>query len=192
MAKKKNDNAKVAKARRIANVLGNLLFVLVLLIGLAVVFSLLPIKNNYKLYTVMSGSMEPKIPVGGLVAVRPVQQYVIGDVITYTVPGSREKTTHRIYAINSDENGSSYTTKGDANSDPDGTPVYPNQIIGKQFVVVPLLGYVINYVKTPVGLVLIIIIPSAIIVYEEIKKIIREAQDIIKKRRSNKKRKATK
>ena len=187
MKKTKISKEKIARVRKIRQTLLNILLVIIMIIGVFVAFSMLPIKGNYKLFTVMSGSMEPNVHVGSVAVVKPISHYQVGDVITFQGAGKADKTTHRIYSIANSGNQSIYTTKGDANDSPDGTPVYENQIIGKEFVSVPLLGYVLKYIKTPVGLVLIIIIPAAIIVYEEIRKIINETKTIIKNRRQKRK-----
>lgn len=172
--------------RKAVSAIGNIILVLIIVIGLFVAFSLLPINGNFKLFTVMSGSMEPTLPVGSIVFVKPAERYSVGDIVTFSSVGTQDKTTHRIYAISGDGDAKTYTTKGDANSSPDLTPVSEYQIIGKEHFAVPLIGYVLNYIKTPVGLVLIIIIPSVIIVYEEVRKIHREAKEIINRRRQRK------
>ncbi len=185
-------NVKVSKEkltgiRKIRQLLLNILLVTIVLVGAIVAFSMLPIEGNYKLFTVMSGSMEPNLHVGSVVAVKPISEYKVGDVITFQGSGTADKTTHRIYEIDESTSRKIYTTKGDANDSPDGTPVYEDQIVGKEYISLPFLGYVLNYIKTPVGLVLIIVIPAAIIVYEEIKKIISETKNIVKNRRQKRK-----
>lgn len=187
MKKAKISTEKISRIRKVRQILLNILLLIILIIGLFIAFSLLPIKGNYKLFTVMSGSMEPNVHVGSVAVVKPVTSYKVGDVITFQGVGSADKTTHRIYSIDETTGQKVYTTKGDANDGPDGTPVYENQIIGKEYVSVPLLGYVLNYIKTPVGLVLIIIIPAAIIIYEEIRKIIKETKNVIAQRRQQRK-----
>lgn len=187
MKKTNRNELKQLRARKIAKILGNVFIGLILLCGLLVAFSLLPVKDNYKLYAVMSGSMTPKLPVGSLVVVKPKATYKIGDVITFTSGASnKDKTTHRIYAITNSEGQQQYTTKGDANNAPDEKPVSRGQILGKQFIMLPYMGYVLNYIQTPFGLVLIILVPSVIIIYEEFRKIMNEIKEITKRKRERK------
>lgn len=48
------------------------------------------------------------------------------------------------------------------------------------------MGYVFGYVKTPIGLIFIIVIPATIIIYEELRKIRHETKQIIKRRKEKK------
>ena len=107
-------------------------------------------------YTVLSGSMEPNIPVGSLIYVQDKNPADLkaGDVITYM---ASEKTvvTHRIVEVVPDENDPSvlrFRTKGDANNTEDGGLVHSNNILGKQVFHIPLLGYVSNYIQSPPGM----------------------------------------
>ena len=49
-------------------------------IALLLIVSVFPITGNYKLMIVQSGSMAPAIKMGGLVIVKPADDYKIGDV----------------------------------------------------------------------------------------------------------------
>ena len=53
-------------------------------IALLLIISVLPITGNYKVMTVLSGSMEPTIKMGSIVVVKPQENYKIGDIITFT------------------------------------------------------------------------------------------------------------
>ena len=120
------------------------LFVLaVLLIG--------PTLLGMKSMAVLSGSMEPKIPVGSIVYVEDVEPSTLqaGDVITYSISGST-MVTHRV--VNVDVENQSIITKGDANDVEDGAPVAFSQVIGKMKWHVPLLGYFSIYIRTPLGI----------------------------------------
>lgn len=106
-------------------------------------------------YTVLSGSMEPTYHVGSLLVVLPVdyKDIEIGDPITYAL-SSEVVVTHRVVGINSDENDSNalwFETQGDNNNTKDGSPVYYKNIIGKPIVSIPLLGYLITFMKSTIG-----------------------------------------
>jgi len=110
--------------------------------------------GNYKLVCILSGSMEPAIGMGSLTIVKNVspEELAVNDVITFKlIEGSETLVTHRIININSD--GNSFITKGDGNNVPDSSPVYYDHVIGKVVLSIPLLGYIINFLKTPFGIV---------------------------------------
>jgi len=131
-----------------------------------------PVTGNIKLMTVKSGSMEPAIKMGNIVATRPASNYEIGDIITYREFGEKKPSiTHRIYEIESKNGQPLYTTKGDANESADSTKVPQKDVVGKVFLNIPYLGYVINFIRTPIGFILIVIIPTLAIILDEVKKI---------------------
>ena len=67
--------------------------------------------------------------------------------------------THRIISISGDE----VITKGDANNAPD-DPITMSQIKGKVLFAIPLLGYLVDLIKTPVGT--IVILGAAVLLLE--------------------------
>jgi signal peptidase len=144
----------------------------IILIAVLLVWSALPMKNGPKVFIVQSGSMEPAIKTGGVVVVKSVSDYKVGDVITFG-PYSKTKapTTHRIYEMKAVGGEPVYITKGDANNAPDTREISKKDVVGKVLLDVPYVGYAVAAAKTPIGFMLIIIIPAAIIVYDEIRKI---------------------
>ena len=104
----------------------------IVLIALLLIVSVFPITGNYKLMIVQSGSMEPAIKMGSIVMVKPMDDYKIGEVITFG-PYTRTKapTTHRIYDIKVTGGTPSYITKGDANDAPDTREITKRDILGK-------------------------------------------------------------
>lgn len=151
-------------------ILGAIIFVALMLI-----ISIFPITGNIKTMEVLSGSMEPAIGTGSVIVVKPVSTYKIGDVISF---GQNTKTqiptTHRIVEMKVVSGEAVYKTKGDANNAEDTKEVLAKDVIGKVYLSIPYLGYIIDFVKKPVGLMLVIVIPAVVIVYDEIQKIIRE------------------
>lgn len=150
-------------------VLGALIF-----IGILVAFSFFPIPGNYKIFTVQSGSMEPAIHTGSLIFVKPLDGYKKGDIVTRATKDGKVTVTHRIIEEAQEKGEVYFKTKGDANDGEDTEKVFKKEIIGKSFLAVPLLGYPVSYAKTPAGLILIIIIPAVIIIYDEMQKIKKE------------------
>lgn len=133
----------------------------------------------------MSGSMEPTLKTGSVVFSMPAKNYYQGDIITfYSISNKKETTTHRIINI-IDENGSKiFQTKGDSNNATDIDKVMLANVIGKEFFTIPYIGYVLRYIKTLPGLLILIIIPSTIIIYEESKKIHQEAKQMLKNKKN--------
>ncbi|MCD6528572.1 signal peptidase I [bacterium] len=146
-------------------------------IAVLLVVSAFEIPGSFKVMTVLSGSMEPAIKMGSIVVVKPVNNYKIGDIITFGPYNKRKPpTTHRIYDIEVVEGKPVYITKGDANNAPDTREVLKRDIIGKVLFDVPYLGYAVETARKPIGFVLLIIIPAVIIIYDEIRKIVEEVK----------------
>ena len=121
---------------------------------------------------VMSGSMEPAIPVGSIVIVKGVnaEDVEVGDVIAFQTGDSR--TLHRVID-KIVENGSFYfRTKGDANEDPDPWIVRPEQVRGGLLLTIPYYGYLIHFAGTPIGFVLMVLTPAILLIANEVRKIL--------------------
>lgn len=109
--------------------------------------------------------------------VKPMEDYKIDDVISFgEVTRTESPTTHRIYDMKVTEGKISYITKGDANNNPDQKEVPKNEVIGKVLFSVPFVGYAVDFAKKPIGFALIIIVPAAIIIGDEIRKIFGEVK----------------
>jgi len=122
---------------------------------------------------VYTGSMEPAIPVGSVVVIKPVNPETLktGDIICFKLESESTTTvTHRI--INVTDEG--FTTKGDANEDPDQWTVKKENVIGKLVFTIPYFGYIGYFVRTPIGLILLIVLPASLIIILEIRNIIKE------------------
>ncbi len=153
------------------------------LIAVLLIVSAFPITGNFKVLTVLSGSMEPAIKMGSVVVVKPADEYKIGAVITFgEISKIKTPTTHRIYEIKVQGSQPVYITKGDANNAPDIREITKNDILGKVLLSVPYLGYAVDATKKPFGFALIIIVPATLIIFGEIKKIYEE----VAKRKNNK------
>lgn len=125
-------------------------------------------------FSVLSGSMEPTIGTGSMIFVRPKPFYEVGDIITVKSSTSDINVTHRVIAVTETPQGREYTTKGDANDVEDKEFAKQENIIGNVRFSVPFLGYLATFAKSPLGFVLIIVVPATIIVWEESKTIYKE------------------
>lgn len=168
--------------KKITNVIYYTVLSAILFIALLLIVSTFPITGNVKLLSVLSGSMEPTIHTGSVVIIKPESSYKIGDVITF---GKNTKTdiptTHRIAEMKIVSGEAVYKTKGDANNAEDSTETPQKDIIGKVLFSIPWLGYIVDFVKKPMGLMLVIVIPAVIIVYDELRKIAKEVKKLTTK-----------
>ncbi len=156
----------------------------IIVIGGIFAASALPIPGNYKIYTVLSASMEPAISKGSIVFVRPKNIYEVGDIVTATSGNPQRPVTHRISAIEKIDGGKKtiFVTRGDANDEDDITRRTQENVIGAVLMHVPLLGYPVGWVQTPRGFVILIVIPAALIVYHEILTIVSVAESSVRRR----------
>jgi len=144
---------------------------------LLLIVSVFPITGNYKLMIVQSGSMTPAIKMGSIVMVKPMEDYNVGDVISFTNPRERqEPISHRIVDLEVIEGEPFYIVKGDVNEEPDPRRVEKDEVMGKVLFDVPYLGYAVDFAQKPLGFALIIIVPAAIIIFDEIRKIFGEVK----------------
>ena len=108
-----------------------------------------------RVFTVLSGSMEPTYHVGALIYVKSVDytELEAGDVITFMLD-ENTVATHRITEVVPDEDDPDvlrFRTKGDANDSEDASLVHYKNVIGTPVFTIPCLGYVANYIQNPPG-----------------------------------------
>ena len=116
------------------------------LLGLALVLSAAPHLIPVATFTVLSGSMQPTIPVGAVVVATPVPaaSLHLGDVITFEAPNHPGRLiTHRIRQIAQTPAGPVFTTQGDANPAPDAWELRAKAPVYRYLFHVPYLGYLI-------------------------------------------------
>lgn len=119
--------------------------------------------------------MEPAIKTGSILMIKQMQDYNIGDVISFgEITKTKAPTTHRIHDIKVIEGNPYYITKGDANNASDPKEIPQKEIIGKVLVSVPFVGYAVDFAKKPLGFALIVGIPAVAVIGDEIRKIIKE------------------
>lgn len=94
---------------------------------------------------VLTGSMADAIQPDDVIITHRQDAYKVGDIVTYQTGGM--SVTHRIIAIHENE----YRTKGDANNTDDGVDIPQDAVVGKVVLVIPKIGAVIRFVRTPAG-----------------------------------------
>ncbi len=111
-----------------------------------------PYLFGYAQLTVLSGSMEPAFSAGDVLVIHREAEYAPGEVVTFRDEGAL--TTHRIVAGGPE----GFTTKGDFNNAPDSRPVPAERIVGKVVLVIPHLGQVFLFLRTPPGIVAVLLL----------------------------------
>ena len=168
------DLLAMINARRVMHLLG--LFVLIGIIGIFVASAVPQTVGADESYVVLSDSMSPSIGAGAVVFVSavPTDQIQTGDVITFQAGDSQNApVTHRVVGIETADGERSFQTKGDANEDPDPDRVPQSAVIGEVSFHVPLIGYVVTFAETDLGLVLLVVIPAGVLALTEIRDLLR-------------------
>ena len=109
-----------------------------------------PMPFGVGISVVMSGSMEPELHVGDLIILREYgedERPQAGDVIVYQ-SGSTGIVHRVIYT-----DGDTLITQGDANNAAD-DPIDISAVKGRVILSIGLIGYLVLFLKTPVGIVL--------------------------------------
>ncbi len=150
------------------------LLLLIALVAPFVVYAVPGVVGAQGGYVVLSGSMEPSIGVGDVVIVDDVTPAEIeeGDVITYLRTDAETPTTHRVIDVTERSGERAFITQGDANDDPDSAPVPESQVLGEVAVVIPYMGYVIEFVNTPTGFLALVVVPFVLLALSEVRSVL--------------------
>jgi signal peptidase len=149
--------------RVVASALGLLLFV-----GTAgtLAVAVYPMVTGGAALAVLSGSMTPGLPVGGMVFTQPVDpaDVAVGDVLTFQRPSDPgELVTHRVVAIDASGAAPLFTTKGDANDSADLDPVPASAVQGRLWFSVGSLGRVIALLHSPKGVGVLVLLVCGVV-----------------------------
>lgn len=105
---------------------------------------------GYSTAVVISGSMSGSIEINDMIIIHAEDTYTTGDVITFYSGNSL--VTHRI--VGETERG--FITKGDANNAADLYPVLITDVVGKVVLVLPGIGVIIEALRTPLGMTVLL------------------------------------
>ncbi len=125
---------------------------------------------------VASGSMEPTIPLGAVVAVQSVDPSAIqpGDVITFqSLESPGLVVTHRVVEVVGSPDSRAFRTKGDANDDVDLALVPATNVLGRALFRVPYAGYLAQFVRTRQGWLFLVVAPAAALILMELVNILK-------------------
>ena len=159
-----------------------------LLIGIVVLFlaPTLPFKSSVEIKIVKSGSMEPAVKTGSIVIIKSTGVYNIGDIITFgeDTP-TNYPTTHRIVTTKEINEETFYQVKGDANEEADPTLINKRDVIGKVIFTIPNAGYILDFARQPIGFILLIAFPAALVILNELVDIVREIRRTLRRRKDD-------
>lgn len=168
-------------AGRIFSIASTVLSVLMITVCLVIFVSAIanPGENGvpigpFRCLVVTSGSMEPAIHVGSMIVVQRVaeEEIKVEDVVTRLSANDRDFVTHRVVEIDENHN---FITRGDANREDEFDEPFPySEIVGKVVLTIPMIGILINFSSTPMGMGLVILVFILFMVFVEIiKKLLR-------------------
>ena len=128
--------------------------VLVFAIAILIVLGLGPLSGRYRCVTVLSGSMAPTLPVGGVVlsTPEPLGRVRVGQIISFHAPiPGRPVETHRVVEVLAGGAHPVIRTQGDANPAPDGWVArLDTGPVWRARAVVPALGRVVHVLRSPI------------------------------------------
>ena len=166
----------------IGNILYILLFVIVLLMLVVVILQRASDNSislgGYRLFTVATGSMEPKYEVGDILISKEInpKDIQIGDDIVYRgKEGSfnGKVVTHQVVSIRDEEGNKKIITKGIANTEED-PEIDSTQVYGKVIYKVQTLSFISQIIKNIYVFYFIIFVPIAIIIFRQIRYYLRK------------------
>lgn len=180
---------KKMKENKALKLIGNILYILlfVIIVLMLVVVILQRVSDNsislggYRLFTVATGSMEPKYEVGDILISKEIDQndIKVGDDIVYRgKEGSfnGKVVTHQVVSIRDEEGNKKIITKGIANTEED-PEIDSTQVYGKVIYKVQTLSFISQIIKNIYVFYFIIFVPIAIIIFRQIRYYLRKDDD---------------
>jgi signal peptidase I len=125
-------------------------------VAVAAVTTLAPLAG-YPVLTVLTGSMEPTLPVGSVVIDRTIEAADAGpgDIVTFPSPRDQAKLlTHRVQRLTVRGGRAYFVTRGDANDTAERWNTGADAEIGRVLYAIPRLGYARQWVYGLPGRVL--------------------------------------
>lgn len=131
---------------------------------------------NKTIAVVSTGSMEPTITLDDLIIIEKTEDYQIGDIVVFQ-DGSLV-VVHRIVAIDGDK----IITAGDGNDGAIDDPIWISEIYGEVIHIIPVLGFILKMIKSPLGLIITITIAIIFLVlsYQKEREEKQKSIDLIK------------
>ena len=121
---------------------------LVIVIGLCVPITV-PRIAGFEVYEVVSGSMEPEIPVGSVLYVKPVDPKTVTENEIIAFQDVDDVVAHRVVANRSGIG--EFVTKGDANNTEDRDPISYDAVVGRVEMHLPVFGMAMALYSSVIG-----------------------------------------
>lgn len=162
---------KAKRSKTINRVINILLVVVIALAAVCTFVSFVSSSGNgvpnilgVQLLSIQTDSMYPELKAGDLAIDGPVKdasKLRPGEIITYwtVIDGERVLNTHRIVNIFDGGDYLIFETKGDNNTSVDPLTVHESEIIGKYKFHIGGLGKAFDYLQTPTGFFLVVLLP---------------------------------
>ena len=121
---------------------------------------------------IVTDSMAPALREGDLVFLQPIKDMISpGMVVAYDLQD--KLITHRVVEVVGDM----LVTKGDNNQEVDPWRVPFTSVVGVPNVRIPYAGYLLEFVKSPAGIMLLIIVPICSIIVIEARRVAANLHD---------------
>lgn len=170
-----NKNTKKSPVKKALNVVRRIIETIIWTLIIFVVAMLLMVSVSqkkavfgYRLYIIISGSMEPTIHIKQAVITKEVEEPQVGDIIAFEYGNST--TMHRITKVYTEGENRLYQTKGDNNNDFDKELVKKENVRGKVQYILPGVGEAVFYLQHnipvligAIGILVIIIVARRLI-----------------------------
>lgn len=163
---------KQRKPRKVLNTIINVVLIIAIIVaGVATYVSFVsssgqgaPNVFGLRLLSIQTNSMADTLLPGDLVVstgVKDPADLRPGDIITYwtVINGERVLNTHRIINIYDGGDYLIFETQGDNNTTVDPLTVHESEIIGKYSFHISGVGKVFDYLQTPTGFLIVVVVP---------------------------------
>ncbi|HEX5714205.1 MAG TPA: signal peptidase I [Solirubrobacterales bacterium] len=134
----------------------------------------LPLAFGARPHTVLTGSMEPAISPGDVVIEERIapSEARVGDVVTFRDPEDQSRLiTHRVERVRRAGAHLWFVTRGDANNSAERWRIAADGDLGRVAYTVPWVGHAAVITRTPLGLVLLLIVPLLLLALDELLRI---------------------
>lgn len=152
-------------------------FWLVLTVTIWVAFAPIQAGGQAAYIMVIGKSMEPNYHLGDMIIVRQDSHYKVGDIVAYKNMQLKNNVFHRIIGSESGR----YTLKGDNNSWVDTYNPSADEVIGKLWIYLPGLGNIIQRIRTPLNMALIVGLMTGYILFSSMKEKPKGGRHMIKR-----------
>lgn len=148
--KKQNKKEKVLTPFKIIGKAINIVIWVLIVLALAVlIFTVASHKTEvfgYRMYIIMSGSMEPQINIKDAIITKQEAEPKVGDIIAFE--NGSAITVHRITKVYTEGDNRLYQTKGDNNNAEDQGLVQKSQVKGTVKVILPVVGQTVYFLQS--------------------------------------------